>query len=332
MCVALLAMLIRPDRATATMTRAGAQPGANLLTNPGHEPPAVFYKGRAEVYVAWNWVPFWDDITVDKAARMPQFRPAFAANEPAGVRSGEGANRYFNYFSINKNAGVMQAVEDLPVGSAVRFTSWVQVNSSDSKLQVRLCVDSDGGMFKANDTAITCSAWAKPGNAWVQLTVDGVTKGSAVNAIVWSRAETAVEHNDVFVDDSCLELLSSATDKGICKGAGLAPAATPTPFVNPTVIPTTTPAKLAAKPTATRTTALSNSPSVTVVADGINVRQQPNQIAKILGGVKRGEVLPVIGRSADGKWFSVFYKGAGGWVFASLVKPNAAAQTAPVVK
>ena len=68
------------------------------------------------------------------------------------------------------------------------------------------------------------------------------------------------------------------------------------------------------------------------MADGINVRQQPNPTAKILGGVRRNEVLPVIGRSADGKWFAVFYKGAGGWVFASLVKPNAAAQNAPVVK
>ena len=69
-----------------------------------------------------------------------------------------------------------------------------------------------------------------------------------------------------------------------------------------------------------------------VIADGINVRQQPTQTAKILGGIKRGEVLPVIGRSADGKWFEVLYKGVGGWVFASLVKPNAAAQNAPVVK
>ena len=334
----LVVALMWPVPITAGSLHAIAQPGANLLTNPGHEPPAVFYKGRAEVYVAWNWMPFWDDVAADKTAHIPQFRPAFAANEPARVRSGQGANRYFNYFSLNKNAGLMQMVEDLPVGSTMRFTSWVQLDSSDSKLQVRLCIDPDGGAFKPNDPAITCSAWAKPNNQWVQLAVDGITKGNAANAIIWSRAETAVEHNDVFVDDSCFELLARATDSGVCKGTGTSvvnatPIATPTPFINPTVKPTATPVKPGAKPTATPTVAPAASiPSAIVIADGINVRQQPNPTAKILGGIKRGEVLLVIGRSADGKWFEVLYKGAGGWVFASLVKPNAAAQRAPVVK
>jgi hypothetical protein len=339
----LLGVLMLPEHSYATTHRAPAQPGKNLLTNPGHEPPAVFYKGRAEVYVAWNWVPFWDDPATDKddkvVARMPQFRPAFAANEPARVRSGQGADRYFNYFSINKNAGLMQTVEELQPNSPVRFTSWVQLDSSDSKLQVRLCIDQDGaqngGALKADDPALTCSAWAKPNNQYAQLSVDGVVKGSTASAIVWSRAETSAEHNDVFVDDSCFERLSNAADKGVCKGGGIA-VATPTPFANPVIPPTQTPQRN--KPTPTRTSAPTTSnatsaaPSVTVVADGINVRQQPSQTAKILGGARRNEVLTVIGRSADGKWFAVLYKGVGGWVFASLVKPNTAAQTAPIVQ
>jgi SH3-like domain-containing protein len=322
-----------PNHISAIPLNAEPKPGTNLLTNPGHEPPAVFYKGRAEVYVAWNWVPFWDDATADKAAKMPQFRPAFAANEPSRVRSGEGADRYFNYFSINKNAGLMQTVEGLPAGNPVRFTSWVQVHSSDSTLQVRLCIDQDGGVLQVNDPAITCSTWAKPNNQWAQLSVDGVTKGATASAIIWSRAETAVEHNDVYVDDSCFERLNNATDKGICKGGAPALAATPTPFANPTVRPTLTPNRNATRPAPTRTVAPNaSSPSVTVVADGINVRQQPSQTARILGGIRRGTVLPVIGRSVDGQWFAVLYKGAGGWVFASLVQPNAAAKNAPVVK
>ena len=211
MCAGLLTTLIVPARALGTTPQASARPGTNLLTNPGHEPPSVFYKGRAEVYVAWNWVPFWDEATTDKAAHMPQFRPAFAANEPAHVRSGQGANRYFNYFTLNKNAGLLQAVADVPAGSPVRFTSWVQLNSTDNKLQVRLCIDQDGGPFKPDETqpALACSGWSKPNNQWVQLAVGGVAKGSNINAVIWSRAETAVEHNDVFVDDSCLELLAT---------------------------------------------------------------------------------------------------------------------------
>jgi hypothetical protein len=36
-------------------------PGQNLLTNPGHEHPGVYFAGRGEINVTWNWVPFWEE-------------------------------------------------------------------------------------------------------------------------------------------------------------------------------------------------------------------------------------------------------------------------------
>ncbi len=343
-------------------------PGANLLTNPSHEHPGAYFAGRGEINVTWNWTPFWEESPKgtdarDQNYRTPEFRPPFARDFPYRVHSGGGSDRWFNYFALNKKAGIMQYVENVPIGSHLRFTSWLQLWSSndndpaippkstrDGNLQVRLCIDQDGGVRNMEDPEMVCSDWAQPYDKWAQLSVDAIAKNSVVNVILWSTAAIPVEHNDIYADDSCLEILPTADAAGICKGAGYIPTALgltgasqdaagvkpppnvadllagkPAPVVAQKI--TVAPKSLSAVPVPTGA-----SPATAVnAANAINLRAQPSTTAKVLGKAKRGEVLAVAARSSDGKWFQVNTGGTTGWVLASLTKPNAAAKAVPAV-
>lgn len=126
------------------------------------------------------------------------------------------------------------------------------------------------------------------------------------------------------------------------------PAATPTPVPNtqvvfvPTaavVIPTVTPAPTQAPatpttppteppPTAAPTT--DTSPRFTV-SSGANVRGGPGTNYPIVGGVAAGEIVPVIGRSADSQWLVVSFAGSEGWVAAFVGTFNGDLNALPVV-
>jgi hypothetical protein len=181
-------------------------------------------------------VPFWEEAPAgtdprDQFYRTPEFRPPFKRDYPERVHSGGGSDRWFNYFALNKKAGVMQYVAGVPFGAPIRFTSWLQLWSSndnnqpatstnDGNLLVRVCVDQDGGPRNMEDPELKCSDWAQPYDKWAQLSVDAVAKNNVVNVFIWSTASIPVEHNDIYADDSCFEVLGAASDKGICKGAG----------------------------------------------------------------------------------------------------------------
>ena len=342
-------------------------PGVNLLTNPSHEHPGAYFAGRGEINVTWNWTPYWEESPPgtdarDQNYRTPEFRPPFARDYPYRVHSGGGSDRWFNYFALNKKAGIMQYVENVPVGSRLRFTSWLQLWSSndndpaippkssrDGNLLVRICIDQDGGVRNMNDPEMVCSDWAQPYDKWAQLSVDAIAKNTVVNVILWSTASIPVEHNDIYADDSCLEILPTADAPGICKGAGYIPSAPGLTGASQEAAGVKPPANVAdllsgkAEPATKKPTvapkALSSVPvpSVATAAaavnttNSINLRVQPSTTAKVVGNAKRGAVLTVDARSSDGKWFQVNVGGTTGWVLASLTKPNAAAKTAPMV-
>lgn len=331
-------------------------PGINLLTNPGHEHPGVYFGGRGEINVTWNWTPFWEEPPQgvdprDQYYRTPEFRPPFARDYSYRVNSGGGSDRWFNYFALNKKAGIMQYVADVPVGAPIRFTSWLQLWSSndnfdppsstnDGDLKVRVCIDQDGGPRDMTDPNLVCSDWAQSYDKWEQLSVDGVARNNVVNALIWSSAEIPVEHNDIYADDSCLEILPAAGAPGICKGQGFVPT-------GPGVVPAP-PEAASVKSQDTAVTARPKSPSPVLAAakvptikdpagavntrGGLNIREKPSQKAKVVASAKRGDVLPVLGKSPDGKWFQVQGNKAKGWVLASLLRTNAAARSVPVVK
>jgi uncharacterized protein YgiM (DUF1202 family) len=337
--------------------------GANLLTNPGHEHPGAYFGGRGEINVTWNWTGYWEEPPAgvdprDQYYRTPEFRPPFARDYPERVKSGGGSDRWFNYYALNKKAGIMQYVADLPVGAPIRFTSHLQVWSTnddfpnpakadvnEGNLQVRVCIDQDGGPRDMSDPNLVCSEWAKPNNKWVQLSVDGVAKNSVANAIIWSTADIPVQHNDIYADESCFEILPAAGAEGVCKGAGFLPTGAgvaPLPAdVGSIKVTAEQQAQLAkgqpAANTATATTArvtapAGDDPALAVNARvSLNLRETPANNGKVAGNAKRGAVLPVLAKSKDGRWYQVELNGKQGWVLGSLTLPNAAAKAVAVV-
>lgn len=347
--------------ATAQTARPLNVPGVNLLTNPGHEHPGAYFDGRGEINVTWNWTGYWEEPPPDKDPRdqnyrTPEFRPPFARDYPERVHSGGGSDRWFNYYALNKKAGIMQYVADLPIGAPIRFTAHLQVWSSndnfpvpskadlnEGNLSVRVCIDQDGGPRDMTDPNLKCSDWAQPNNVWKQLSVDAVAMNSVVNVMIWSTADIPVQHNDIYADDSCFEILPAADAPGICKGAGFIPT-------GPNVLPlpekvgdikmTAAEQGTVQKTNPQRGVALStvkvpagSEPALAVNARvSLNVREKPLDSGKVIGNAKRGVVLPVIGKSKDGKWFQVTVNGKTGWVAARLTLPNAAAKAAPIVQ
>jgi hypothetical protein len=331
-------------------------PGINLLSNPGHEHPGAYFDGRGELNVSWGWFPYWEEPPEgvdqrDPFFRTPEFRPVFAHEYPYRVNSGGGSDRYFNFFALNKKAGIMQYVANVPYGARIRFTSWLELWSSndnfnppsstnDGNLKVRVCIDQDGGPRDMTDPNLVCSDWAQPYDKWEQLSVDGLAKNNVVNVLIWSSADIPVEHNDIYADDSCFEILPAAGAPGICKGQGFVPT-------GPGVVPAP-PEAASIKSQDTAATARPKSPAPVLAAvlvptvktpaaavntrGGLNIREKPSQKAKVVASARRGDVLPVLGKSQDGKWFQVQGKKAKGWVLASLLKTNAAARSVPVVK
>ncbi len=349
MIVSLMAVVLP----AASVSAAGAPgPGMNLLSNPGHEHPGVYFAGRGEINVTWSWVPFWQEPPPgadprDQNYRTPEFRPVFAHEYPERVRSGSGSDRWFNFWALNKQAGIMQEIRNLPVNAPLRFTTWAQLWSSnqttqparsveDGNLKIRVCIDQDGGPRDMTDPNLKCSPWAQPYDAWAQISVDAVALNSTALALIQTTADIPVQHNDAYVDDSCFEVLPSAGAQGICLGAGYVPSAIDAGLVGDIPAAPFPPSSKPASQTQTATNAVVEAPAgaapkTAVNAARLNVRDQPSLDGKIIGELNLGDVVDVLGKSADGAWYQIQYAGAKAWIFASLTLPNAAARNSDAV-
>lgn len=65
---------------------------------------------------------------------------------------------------------------------------------------------------------------------------------------------------------------------------------------------------------------LKDTATVTNAPDGVNIRAKASSKSKILGVVKKGDELNVIGKS--GKWSKITYDGGKAWVFTELISKN----------
>jgi hypothetical protein len=333
-------------------------PGINLLTNPGHEHPGVYFSGRGEINVTWDWVPYWEESPPgvdprDQYYRTPEFRPPFARDFPERVRSGGGSDRWFNYFALNKKAGIMQYVAGVPYGAPIRFSSHLQLWSSndntaparstnDGNLLVRVCIDQNGGPRDMTDPELVCSDWKQPYDKWEQISVDAIAKNNVVNVLIWSTASIPVEHNDIYADESCFEILSAPGGSGVCLGAGYVPTGPGVQKLPPNYVEINsqigasgaTSGKPAARtPALKRVTAPANNKPAAAVnsASRLNVRESASATSKVLTRAPRGAIVEVLGRSSNNQFYQVRYNGVTGWVAARLVIANALAKSAPVV-
>ncbi len=230
------------------MSQVGA-PSANLLVNPSFNAPAPFQtdactgQTAGELQVPNGWTAYFmcrQPGDVDNINRRPEYRPA-DMTYAYRVRSPQTALKYFNFWALNKSAGVYQVVNGITPGSVLKFSMWVQIWTSNcdvnppnsqcepGNLEARLCIDTDGGSkFETGAAGVTCSAWTRQA-AWdkyTELTLETVAQSSQVIVALNTRAEWAVKHNDVYADDASL--------------IAIPPTATPTVTPSPTQTPTVT--------------------------------------------------------------------------------------------
>jgi uncharacterized protein YgiM (DUF1202 family) len=76
-----------------------------------------------------------------------------------------------------------------------------------------------------------------------------------------------------------------------------------------------------------------DAPSVTVTNEFVNVRTGPDVAYPKIGELRQGQVAPVRGKSADGRWWQISYPagpGGIGWVINDYVQANSSAANVPV--
>jgi serine/threonine-protein kinase len=96
------------------------------------------------------------------------------------------------------------------------------------------------------------------------------------------------------------------------------PTLTPTPYPSPTDTPSLTPTP-------------SPTPFFTVRLDRARVYTGPGEHCDVLGEIRRGDQLPVLGKLEDGTWLQVDYLGREGWVRAQS-DPNIDIALLPIVQ
>jgi uncharacterized protein YraI len=61
--------------------------------------------------------------------------------------------------------------------------------------------------------------------------------------------------------------------------------------------------------------------TLTILSSRVNMRAEPNaNTGAIIARVSRGETYPIVGRTADSRWWQINVNGRLGWVFASLTE------------
>jgi hypothetical protein len=179
---------------------------ANLLTNPGFEAPYVEVEevGQvAEGWEVWNLPP---DIT------RPEFSE-IGEDEPERIREGEGAQKYSSFLTTH-NAGVYQVVEGVPEDTALEFSVFAWVWSSESGLDrdvsdnpgavtVEVGIDPTGG----TDPESAAIIWSEPVEEyddWVQHSVVAQSAGTTATVFVRSIAGTSRVETVVYLDEASL--------------------------------------------------------------------------------------------------------------------------------
>jgi len=251
----------------------------NRLANPGFEDGAYKTESVGTSLSSWlanGWLP-WSILGDATNNREVEYKlpDAVALGTGYNIHSGRYSQAFFTNYGTH-NAGFYQRVQ-VPAGSRVTFTIWVQIYTGERELisdghpysdldwpqkegdkrgpgnyRVWAGIDPYGGAPGWGASPPDTTVWSEPVldretrvigangsqiDAWVQLTVSTVAQGEWVTVFTKGSPEFPVKHNNSFWDDACLTVAE-------------APTATPRPTDTPapTAVPTDTP-----EPTATET-------------------------------------------------------------------------------
>jgi hypothetical protein len=166
------------------------------------------------------------------------------------VRNGELAQQWFHSYG-NFEAGVLQQVSNIPVGSKLRFEIWGMSWSCDkedrgncthatsgdpSPMRFKIGIDPTGG----GDPFSPAIVWSAENNAydqWTLFQIEAVAQKPTVTVYVYSYPLYRSQDNNIYVDDASLVIV--AAPPAPTKKPTVAPTATPVP--SPTAVPTSVP-------------------------------------------------------------------------------------------
>ncbi len=302
--------------------------GPNLLDNPDFNWPAQTNSNVCAPGVAKDnaitpraWTAFWTckndaEKNQDQVNRDPEFRlmNADVAEQKSRVRSYPTSASFFNFFSLQRSAGVLQNVRNIRPGTRMRFSAWVQLWSTNGDapnssfqpggMQARVCIDTLGMTIAAPNFAsptIVCGAPTRQYDQFVQVWVEATAASDQVTVIVDTSSDFPVKHNDVFIDDA--ELYAIDGSMPAAPAAPVAPAA-PAPAI------------------------AAAAPAVVAALPQINVREKPSYNAAIIAQATQGQSFPATAVTTDKQWFQIQFNGRVAYVHSSVVTPNAAAAAA----
>ncbi len=280
-----------------------------------------------------GWTPYWacksdEEKNQDKINREPEFRPMNAdiTEQKPRVRSYPTAASFFNFYSLQRSAGLVQVVKNVTPGARLRFSIWTQLwttnvdrdnsNFEPGGLQARACIDTSGvttAQPKFSRPEVVCGQATRTYDQYVQISVEATAAASQVTVIFDTSADYPVKHNDVFADDAELVVIG---------GAAAAPA------------PAAAQSSAAQAPAAAQATAPSApapagaAPAVTVKIASANVRSSPSYSGAIIGTANQGTTFPATAVTADKQWFQIQTSAGLAFIHGSVVVPNGAAQAA----
>ena len=223
------------------------QVGVNLLVNPGFEgigrsvDNSTVNEGNwtrdtftgaqyGEIFTPEGWVTWWEEgeFKRPECKVIPKEHPFTA--DPVRIYAGYYSGMCFTFFG-KQNAGYYQVVRNIPAGSQVQASfqahAWSCGEDGDAyscgdpySFYFRVGIDPNGG----TDPFASSIVWSSPYYHYdtyglvgpVQATVGG---SSAATVFVQAYGKWAIKHNDAYIDNVSLTMLS--------------PGETPTPTLEP---------------------------------------------------------------------------------------------------
>lgn len=152
----------------------------------------------------------------------PEFRDTMGGPQetgPARRMEGENSQKYFTFYSVH-DAGLYQIVgSGFKKGDRLRFSAYMMAWSStdndpfhsvgQSSMGMQVGIDPYGG----NNPWSPAIVWSPVQESWdvfSQFSVEAVAQGNLVSVWTRSRPTFAIQHNDVYVDATSLNVVAAA--------------------------------------------------------------------------------------------------------------------------